>query len=205
MYELEEMASGEGDFKLIKKCFEDTMETAMVETQKIYRVSERAERKATRKGEVNESGNLLLFHGTSPEGRVGIINEGFKSPGGRGVYLTASSQCAVNYSKTRSLFEMMKNEFHIFNKADKRDKLFGVFVNEVLESEKLQVLSGGIVSQRSHFVRNVKMNFRCDETYERDGSGRRIRSDKATESIDGNHYVCDEKFVIPRFFIQFVF
>ena len=54
-----------------------------------------------------KSDNILLFHGTSVTNAVGILEKGFKSSTsglhGPGVYLTASSHLAMEYSFKKSL------------------------------------------------------------------------------------------------------
>ena len=42
-----------------------------------------------------------------------------------------------------------------------------------------------------------------DETFENDSNGRQIKTSRATERDNSNHYVCNEHFVIPRYLIEF--
>ena len=69
--------------------------------------------------------NLMLFHGTSQKGATGILKEGFRNSEkglfGKGVYMTDCLDTAIDYSKNLNV------------KAHN----FYIFVNEVLESEKL--------------------------------------------------------------------
>ena len=191
------MKSNSSDYKLIKKAFEDTiLSHCKVATHKIFRVKERS------MGELSEpeSDNLMLFHGTNICNAVGILEKGFiPSKGGLygpGVYLTASPYTAYSYSLSKT------------DKVIKSTTLFSVFVNEILESEKLQVVNPRNQTTKSHFKRYITVGTPekdSYQTYEKDSNGRRIRTSQEffNEYDRCNHYVSHENFVIPRYFIQF--
>ena len=159
--------------------------------------------------------NLLLFHGTSLENSVGIIEEGFvpskKGKFGPGVYLTASSKCAADYAVRKSV---EKKPFLPKNKSktpmtmlNHEPQAHCVFVNEVLESEKLKVLKWNLGSTNDQFARYIEIGSVEDlqkETYDEDSGGRRLRSSPATQADYHDHYVCrEDKKVVPRYFVQF--
>ena len=130
-YALEELRSGGHDFNLIKKCFStkvirfDKFASSKEFTMKVYRVINRKSND-TRE---DKSNNILLFHGTNVSSAVGILEKGFKPSNkgiyGPGVYLTASSRSAMQFSSNKG------------QKSDKK-KEFVVLVNEVLDSENLK-------------------------------------------------------------------
>ena len=128
MYSLEEMLSTNDDYIQIKKCFDNTMLNGDgAEISKIYRV--------TKKPSLREqkSNHLLLFHGTTRINAIGILKEGFKASTqgihGPGVYMTASSTCAVRFS----FQTILKNDHQGWN-----DRLYFIFANEVLKSDMLK-------------------------------------------------------------------
>ena len=100
--------------------------TRTVKTEKIFPVKKR------NSGETNKRKyyNILLFRGTNLDIAVGILEEGFKpSTGGKfrpAVYPTASSNVTASYSVAKS--------------RQQQNKLFRMFVNEVLESKKLNLV-----------------------------------------------------------------
>ena len=97
-----------------------------VKTDKIFRVKKRNSRETNKR----KNNNILLFHGTDIDSAVGILEGGFKPSTegkfGPGVYLTASSNVAASYSVAKS--------------RQQQNKLFRMFVNEVLESKKLNLV-----------------------------------------------------------------
>ena len=199
---MKEMESTNDDFKLIKKSFEDTIGSFKVKTHKIYRVKERNNDETTE----YKSDNLLLFHGTARKNAVGILERGFKrSPSGAfgpGVYLTASPDTARSYSVSRT------NQHKRFYKNiydEEQKTLFSVFVNEVLESEKLQVVkpsNNKCKYQSARYIVCGTIKIDSKKTYEKDSNGRKITSPVNIHD-DSNHYVCHEKFVIPRYLVEF--
>ena len=82
--------------------------------------------------------------------------------------------------------------------------ILNVLVNEVLESEKLQVTRYE-VNKTHQFARyhNGTTETNSREAYEKDSNGRKIKTSPATACDQSNHYVCNEKFVIPRYVIEF--
>ena len=206
-YIVEEMESTSDDYKLIKKSFEDTIRNCTVETHKIYRVKERdSDEKSKRK-----SDNMLLFHGTNRKNAVGILEKGFKPSSwglyGPGVYLTASPNTAHNYSVWKTSQHKVKSSGLPF--VEKQIVLLSIFVNEILQSNKLKVRNNRNYKQKStQFARYVNGNTKkakkdSDETYEKDSNGRKIKTSRANERDDWNHYVCHENVVIPRYLIEF--
>ena len=140
MYVLEEIPSTDDDYKLIKKCFtEKTYNLIMYSyyetlTMKIYRVNKRSSAETTNQ----KSDNLMLFHGTTHDNAVGILEKGFKPSTkglhGPGVYMTASSGRARVFSR-RNIFDLFKR------------KESTVVVNEIVESETLEE----VVPKRFYF------------------------------------------------------
>ena len=218
---------------------------------KIYRV---LNRKSDDTSE-DKSNNILLFHGTNVSSAVGILEKGFKPSNkglyGPGVYLTASSNLAMQFSSYKS------------QKSDKK-KEFVVLVNEVLDSEKLKEVYSScyasfvymtIVSitvpflflalgiyvdsvnlagirlplwitvlvvnsyqfinmfkkhshpRKNRFERYTKSKFAIKssiENYESDSHGRRIKICDGSRKDYLDHFVCDEKLVVPRYLIDFI-
>ena len=141
-FALEELPSDDSDYILIKNCFENTMDvTNLVKTYKIYRVNKLDESDETSE---EKTANLLLFHGTNLESAVGILDTDFKPSAegayGPGVYLTESSLCAMVASRQKvglvSLNDYLNIDTLDINAQNK--KIHFIFVNEVLQSEKLE-------------------------------------------------------------------
>ena len=164
MYFLDEMANTDDDFKLIKKCFADKMykytERANYEVVKIkiYRVKER---KVIQTSE-HESENMLLFHGTSCDSAVGILEKGFrpstKGKYGAGVYLTERSRCAINVSLIRNgdhkkflsfcdNYQLNGDKSELLN-----DNAHFVFVNEIIQSETLKEINDNTYGLILNFI-----------------------------------------------------
>ena len=127
--------------------------------------------------------NLLLFHGTSLENSVGIIEEGFvpskKGKFGPGVYLTASLKCAKDYAVRKSVEKKLflpKNKSKTpMTMLNHEPQAHCVFVNEVLESEKLNVLKWNLGSTNDQFARYIEMGSVEDlqkYTYDGDSGGK---------------------------------
>ena len=213
-YFIEEMSPKQKDYKLIKKCFKDTMlkhygsrqTTLEVVEIKIYRVNKRNNNEKIEQ----KSNNLLLFHGTCCKNSVGILNEGFKPSiegiYGPGVYLTESSFRAVDFSQIKSREELDE----CFDEHNR--KVSFVFVNEILDSDKLKVINAKDkvkvtftkTPRKNQFEKYIKSG--CDKnikhTYQKDSKERNIKSSKANILEEYNYYVCEEKLVIPRYLIQ---
>ena len=213
-YSIEEMSPKQKDYKLIKKCFKDTMlkryrskqTTLEVVEMKIYRVNKRSNDVIIEQ----KSNNILLFHGTCCNNAVGILNEGFKPSTegiyGPGVYLTESSYRAVDFSQIKSKEETDER----FDELD-RDVSF-VFVNEILDSDNLKVIKAEDKTKvtftktprKNQFEKYIKSGTgeKFKHTYKKDSNGKMIRCSKANILEEYNYYVCDEKLVIPRYLIQ---
>ena len=153
----------------------------------------------------------MLFHGTSACNAMGIIEGGYKPSTkgsfGAGVYLTSSSTVAASFSTRKTTFSNNENETK-FKVLDGSSNI-SVFVNEILESEKLNVVgrsqsySRRTAPRSSHFTKYSGQRQKAiNETYETDSRGRRIRTSRSVISDVINHYVCHEDFVIPRYFVQ---
>ena len=146
IYALEEMASTNDDYILIKKCFEGTTSNVPEAiTSKIYRVvrcgsGETSERK---------SDNLMFFHGTSSKNAIEILDKGFKptiqGKNGHGVYLTEFASCAVSFAGWKIVKNILRN-------ADMDDNLLFIFVNEILQSEKLEDLNNFYVCHEQFVI-----------------------------------------------------
>ena len=204
MYVLEVMESTNDDYILIKKCFDAIMSDDQELTlSKIYRV---AKRDNNDKSEQN-SDNLMLFHGTIRKNAVGILEEGFKpSSGGKhgpGVYLTESPSCAAEFSTRKYIMNLF---------SGLNDGLMFIFLNEILESEKLEeiVVEKEITvntasprkNQFEKYIEKGTAKKHSVDPYEQDSNGRKLRTDVTGEAESINYFVCHEKFVIPRYFIQ---
>ena len=255
-YALEELQSGDHDLNLIKKCFStklinfDKFASCKEFTMKVYRVLNRKSGDTSE----NKSNNFLLFHGTSAKSAVGILEKGFKPSNkglyGPGVYLTASSSSAMEYSRIKG------------QKSDKK-KEFVVLVNEVLHSVKLKevhpsdfvilnfmskilfaacilflavgiyiysvkLACAGIIlpaivlvvhfcylkfmlkkhsnPRKNRFERYIywmSMIKSSVDYFETDSRGRRIKICDGSAEDNYNHFVCDEKLVVPRYLIDF--
>ena len=189
-----------------------------VKTHKIYRVKQRISDGTSEE----KSDNMLLFHGTNFDGAVGILEKGFKpSTGGLfgpGVYLSSSSSCSVSYSVSKTEYENGYYHGIISNSKKssftvKQKQLLNVFVNEVLESEKLKVVKchwnepySSYYSHKYQFARYIDdetKEKRTNETYEKDSNGREIKTSRAKIRDEYGHYVCLENLVIPRYVIEF--
>ena len=206
-YFVGEMESTDYDYKLIKKSVKDSVfGHYKVDIHKIYRVIERGSDETSQQ----KSDNLLLFHGTTRKNAVGILEKGFKaSTGGLygpGVYLTASSNVALSYSVMRTNRRKIKSNVGQTSSAEKLNTLLGVFVNEILESEMLNLVDSENQRHKSQFARYIVKGTAkksSDENYEEDSNGRRIRTSRGNKGDHSNHYVCRKRFVIPRCYIEF--
>ena len=148
----------------------------------------------------------MLFHGTSASNAMGIIKGGFKQSVkgafGPGVYLTSSSMCAAKYSEKKSATDQCKKWCKILPGSLK----ISCLVNEILQSEKMNVPDLELrrrTADNGHITKYFEVREVSNQTYEKDSRGRRIRSSRSVESDDYNHYVADERFVVPRYFVQF--
>ena len=206
-YVTQEISITDNDYNVIKMCFEGSLlDCDKVKTYKIYRVTKNI--KDATIGQ--KSTNMLLYHGTSLNRAVGILENGFEPSNngsyGPGVYLTAGSSCAMSYAYQK-----------MFSAGVNYNTLSFVFVNEILESDKMQKINidkdGKWITNDSERANTInKKEFKKfikvksdekKETYEEDSDGRKIRSSKQTEADVSNHFVCHEDLIIPRYLIQF--
>ena len=189
-YIVEEMESSNDDYKLIKKSFEGTIDATKynVETHKIYRVNERN----SGEKQQQKSDNMLLFHGTNRKNAIGILEEGFRpSTNGRygpGVYHTSVPDTAHFYSFSGT------NLYKIENNGEEQNVLLCVFVNEILDLEKLK--------KGTKYIVNGTGKNDLYKTFEKDSNGRKIRTFQTVGRDYFSHCVCNKKFVIPRYFIE---
>ena len=200
MYALQEMLSTNDDYTLIKKCFEASIPNSdKANISKVYRVVKRGETSD------QKSENLMLFHGTGRVNSIRILEEGFKpsiqGKHGPGVYLTESSSCAVMYSFFKSLSNSGLN-----------DKLRFLFLNEILESEKIEeiviekVVTDNTANPRKNqfekYVIRGTAQKHSDDNNEQDSNDRKLRTHAPSAEEWNNYFVCHEKFVVPRYLIQ---
>ena len=150
-----------------------------------------------------KSNNLMLFHGTNRKGAEGILKEGFKNSKkgyfGKGVYMSDCSDVASKYAATR-----FSNNYCLY-----------VFVNEVLESEKLQTLEFDASTYVRYHDTPLKHPFNkhihksshqaTEKDYKEDHIGRKYRNIgfEHDDSSAYDEYVADESVTIPRYLIIF--
>ena len=127
-YDYEKLDPASEEFNFLKETFISTfLQKGYTKTEvaHMYKVNERN----LVKTEGKKITNLMLFHGTNQKGATGILKEGFRNSEkglfGKGVYMTDWSEISLNYNK----------KFNVFAHN------FYTFVNEVLESEKLQAFN----------------------------------------------------------------
>ena len=125
-YNLQLLKETSDEFKLVKDFFNTTStghHFNSLELSQVYKVIE----KNTKDTDNVKSSNLMLFHGTSEKGVAGILKTGYRNSArgrfGRGVYLTESSDVASVYS----------------GRGNHENDYF-MFVNEILESQKLRTV-----------------------------------------------------------------
>ena len=150
---------------------------------------------------VKHQNNLMLLHGTSEKYVNGILKKGFlnseKGWYGRGVYMTDCVNIARNYSKSKF-----------------SSKYQCIFVNEVLESEKLQTFEfESILSIKDvndvtdicqfHKHINRKSPQLVETEYKKDFLGRRYRNVACDFNNIQDEYVARSGVTIPRYLIAF--
>ena len=220
-YDLEKLDSTSDEFILVKQFHDITVSitnyngnskkasgyTSQIENFQIYKVNENNPTESAQE----KNNNLMLFHGTNRKGAVGILKEGFKNSKtgwfGRGVYMTDCSKTAYMYSL----------------EADKgiSKMYYHIFVNEVLESEKLQTFE----IDESKFTGDVDTPLKnpfnkhihesspqiTEENYTEDHKGRKYRNVEngnisvlnISSALD--EYIAEESVTIPRYLIIFKF
>ena len=204
-YKHEELSSNSEEYKFVKNFFDTTKLVSEFVRQmptdfKVYNIIENQPTKVLSE----KRKNLMLFHGTSSKGIEGILKEGFKNSVkglfGKGVYMTDCSSSACYWSNIR--MEGNENSY--------------IFVNEVLESEKLltfehesstqQLLQGFQHSTPKHpFEKHeIKQSHHITELdYKEDDLGRRYRNVPHNLSSYNDEYIADESLVVPRYLIIF--
>ena len=146
--------------------------------------------------------NLMLFHCTSDYGAMGILDRGFRNSRrgwfGSAIYMTENSHIsyvhAVKYNKRACL--------------DKADSF--IFVNEVLESEKLQTFEFDIFKVKDHdtplqnsFNKHIRPTSRqiSRENYKKDQEGRLYRNIANDRVSSQDEFVAEASVTIPRYLI----
>lgn len=207
-YNLKRLDLKTEEFKFIKEFFDLTIDPAhgfknvfQIKDFRIYKVLENSPRKT----EDKKSNNLMLLHGTKKENATGILKTGFRNSEsgwfGKGVYMTDCSYTAQDYSIDYSADNLGGTRFFNY-----------VFVNEVLESEKLQIhtYDGDIfemdednTAELTHpFQKHVRPHSLqpTERDYKEDILGRKYRNKKIGSNLL-DEFVADEKITIPRYLI----
>ena len=208
-YNLKRLDLNAGEFEFIKEFFDLTIdpvgsfkEVCQIKDFCIYKVFENNPRKT----EDKKSNNLMLFHGTIKESATGILKTGFKNSEsgwfGKGVYMTECSDIAHDYSMDINADNLGGTRFFNY-----------IFVNEVLESEKLQVhtLKGDPLEMDEDNTADLLHPFQkhvrpyspqsTEEDYKKDLMGRKYRNKKMDALNKLDEFVADEKITIPRYLI----
>ena len=150
--------------------------------------------------------NLMLFHGTNEEGANGILKEGFKNSEkgwyGKGVYMTDCSDVAFDYTDNST------------------SRYCFIFLNEILESEKLQTFEFGskdieknryqkgwyIYTKPNHqFEKHICKSSTqpSKEDYKKDNHGRLYRYTPIHRNSKLDQYVAEASLTIPRYLFVF--
>ena len=138
-YKRDELSFDSDEYKFVKNFYETNTSTQgfspvfrqLIATGnfKVYKISENY---PTEKIDEKRN-NLMLFHGTNEKNVDGILNKGFinskRGRFGKGVYMTEVSSVASFHSLKKTSSDTNRS---ICNRC--------IFVNEVLESEKLKTL-----------------------------------------------------------------
>ena len=150
---------------------------------------------------VKHQNNLMLLHGTSENFVNGILKNGFLNSKngwyGKGVYMTDCVNIARTYSKAKCF-----------------SKYQCIFVNEVLESEKLQIIKfESILSIKDvnnvadicqfHKHINRKSPQPAETDYKKDSLGRKYRNVACDFKNIQDEYVARSEVTIPRYLIAF--
>ena len=198
-YNYEKLDPASEEFKILKGVYFTTKTSTacnvtykMTKEIQIYKVFRADQIKTVNK----KSNNLMLFHGTSKEGVTGILKEGFRNSEkgwfGKGVYMTDSSETAFHYSRH----------------SDWSARYYYVFVNEVLESEKLRTFTKPKYNNNvdtlprhqfeKHFFKSSPQPTE-EEDYVVDSEGRRYVNTPMRGIFD--EYVARARVTIPRYLI----
>ena len=199
-YDYEKLDPASEEFNFLKETFMSTYFGLLIclkfNNFHIYKVNERNPVNTA----VKPVNNLMLFHGTSYKGVTGILREGFRNSEkgwfGKGVYMTDCSEVAIRYAAYNA-------EYSFSN--------YFIFVNEVLESEKLQTFTfdrnvmyerGDVSTQPKHqFEKHIsKLSLiPTKKDYTVDVEGRRYV--KIHEANVYDQYIAKASVVIPRYLI----
>ena len=75
-YDFESLDSGSDEFKVIKKFIKTTAMNSYYSNEKVLQIHKVFEKRPTSSMDKRRN-NLMLFHGTSTNGVIGILREGF--------------------------------------------------------------------------------------------------------------------------------
>ena len=190
-------------FKFLKRNFDTTLSGTNREEFTNFQIFKLVETNPNKV--VNEKRkNLMLFHGTNKKGAMGILKKGFKNSSegwfGRGVYMTDCSDVAFNYSYTDEI----------------TTRYSCIFLNEVLESEKLQTFEFNLkdIEEKGWDI-NTKPNHQFEkhifksstqpskEDYKMDNHGRLYRNTPIRENSRLDQYIAEASLTIPRYLFVF--
>ena len=194
-YDYEKLDPASEEFNFLKETFMSTFlfkGYTGTEVAHMYKVNERN----LVKNEGKKSNNLMLYHGTNQKGVTGILKEGFRNSEkgwfGKGLYMTDCSEVALGYSN---------------KDMNSYDRYF-VFVNEVLESEKLQTFNSDskditdVSIKTKHQFKKYTNKSSPQPTigdYIVDFEGRRYVNTPKRSSSD--EYIAEASVTIPRYLI----
>lgn len=215
LYKCDELPSDSDEYKLVKSFFDKTIyemqlralsEGPGTKECKIYKIIENHQTKTLEE----KRNNLMLFHGTNKNGVEGILKEGFKNSKegwfGPGVYMTDCSDTACRYCDAKNMKQDFLNPFQKF--------LYNIFVNEVLQTEKLQIIVHDHFYDmedidtvpkyifEKHVLKDSKQP--TEDDYKKDVQGRRYRNVIIADyDSSEDEYVADKSIVIPRYLIKY--
>ena len=185
------------EYKLVKYFFDtNCSEANAISDFKVYRIFENNEDSTV----ANESrNNLMLMHGTKKENVEGILKKGFinskEGKFGQGVYMTDCSDVAFH----RCLVSRDTGGYKY------------IFVNEVLESEKIKVVNHKFhafnkadTKPEDKFQKHEMEGSKqlSEKDYRVDAQGRRYRNVSHNWVIMHDEYLADESITIPRYLIK---
>ena len=196
-YNHEILTSCLDEYKLVKNFFEKNYRSGTsLSDFKVYRIFENNPESTVANKLRN---NLMLMHGTKEKNVEGILKIGFinskEGKFGQGVYMTDCSNV--------SLHRCLDGE-------DKGDYKY-IFVNEVLESEKMQTLDSNyfvikkVDTKPEHQFQKHEMfgsKQLSENDYKVDAQGRRYRNVPHNRYSSKNEYLADESITIPRYLIK---
>ena len=211
-YDYEKLDPTLEEFKFLKETFLTTSFGLPIDIIAngfhIYKVNERNFVKTAVKKRIN----LMLYHGTSKKGATCILKEGFRNSEkgwfGKGVYMTDCSNTAFIYSFRADMNSSNRLEFIYAILAGQFSNDGYIFVNEVLESEKMQTFEFDpentkdlSIQPKHQFKRHIcRSNLQpTEKNYMVDFEGRRYI--KAQEDNIRDEYIAEASVVIPRYLI----